>query len=41
MQAYGDQLASKGDYITAATYYVGINQVSKAIEMFKAQNMFK
>ena len=41
MQAYGNQLAAKGDYVTAATYFVAINKVKDAIEMFKAQNMFK
>lgn len=41
MKAYADQLASKGDYIAAATYYVAVNKVHDAIDMFKMQNMFK
>eukprot|EP00795_Rhopilema_esculentum_P000326 gene326-9985_t len=41
MKAYADQLASKGDYFAAASYYVAVNKVKEAIEMFKAQNMFK
>ena len=41
MKAYADQLALKGDYFAAASYYVAVNQVREAIEMFKAQNMFK
>lgn len=41
MKAFADQLASKCDYVTAASYYVAINRIDDAIEMFKAQNMFK
>eukprot|EP00794_Sanderia_malayensis_P007551 gene7551-8388_t len=41
MYSYADRLESNGDYYSAATYFLAVNAVGEAIDMFKKHGMFK